>query len=145
MRDLLAGWLVGLLFGLGLVVSMMMNPIKVLSFLDLAGDWDPSLALVMAGALAVTLVGYRLVLRGERPLFAPRFFLPDRRAIDARLLAGAAIFGIGWGLAGFSPGPAITALATGEPRVVLFVASMALGMVGARTALARRGAAESAG
>lgn len=145
MRDTLAGLLVGFLFGLGLVVSMMMNPIKVLSFLDLAGDWDPSLALVMAGALAVTLIGYRFVLQHDRPLLAARFFLPDRRAIDARLVAGAAIFGIGWGLAGFCPGPAITALGTGEPRVVLFVASMALGMVGARTVLARRDAAKAVG
>jgi len=144
MRDLLSGALVGLIFGLGLVVSMMMNPLKVLSFLDVTGAWDPSLALVMAGALAVTMLGYRFVLRRERPMLAASFSLPAKRDIDARLVAGAAIFGIGWGLAGFCPGPAITALGTGEPRVALFVAAMALGMVAARMGIERRDATKSA-
>ena len=137
MRAGVSGFFIGLLFGLGLVISMMMNPLKVLSFLDLAGAWDPSLALVMAAALAVTLVGYRLVLARERPLFAERFVLPTRTALDGRLFAGSGLFGVGWGLVGFCPGPAVTALGTGDTRVFAFVAAMLLGMALARAAMLR--------
>jgi len=128
MRQTLSAFGIGLLFGLGLTVSQMINPAKVLNFLDLAGQWDPSLALVMAGALAVTALGYRLVLAKEAPLFAGRFAVPTRRDVDPRLIAGSALFGIGWGLAGFCPGPAITALGLGRLDVLLFVAAMAAGM-----------------
>src|SRR5262249_10650911 len=109
---------IGLVFGIGLLVSGMSNPAKVLNFLDLGGiatgNWDPSLAFVMAGAVAVTFVGYRIALRRVRPLFGERFHLPAKRELDLRILAGPAIFGVGWGLAGFCPGPALVALGYGS-------------------------------
>jgi hypothetical protein len=100
--------LAGFIFGLGLLISGMADPAKVLNFLDLAGTFDPSLIFVMLGAVVVTFAGYRLVLRRPRPLLAERFFLPTLKEIDARVILGPAIFGIGWGLSGFCPGPAIT-------------------------------------
>jgi uncharacterized protein len=121
-----------LLFGIGLVISGMANPAKVLNFLDVAGTWDPSLAFVMGGAVAVTAIGYKLILMRPRPVFAPAFQLPTQRAIDARLLVGAAIFGIGWGLAGFCPGPALTSLGLGAPGTLAFVPAMLVGMAAAR-------------
>lgn len=124
----LSALLAGLVFGLGLVVSQMVNPSKVLGFLDLFGKWDPSLALVMGGALLVTAIGYRLVLRRTQPLFADRFQLPGARSVDARLAAGAVLFGVGWGLAGLCPGPAIAGLAVGGTPVWLFLVAMAAGM-----------------
>jgi uncharacterized membrane protein YedE/YeeE len=127
---------IGLLFGLGLVVAGMSDPAKVLNFLDLAaiakGGWDASLAFVMAGAIAVTFAGYRLVLRRGRPVFAERFELPTATDLEARILAGPAVFGVGWGLAGFCPGPALTALATGGAPAWVFLAAMFAGMAGAR-------------
>ncbi|HEX2134900.1 MAG TPA: DUF6691 family protein [Microvirga sp.] len=122
-----AALLSGTVFGLGLAVSGMVNPAKVLAFLDIAGRWDPSLALVMAGALAVAFVGFRLVLRRRAPLFAGRFELPSAREIDARLLGGAALFGIGWGLVGFCPGPAIASLAFAWKEPLIFLAAMLAG------------------
>ena len=123
---------IGLVFGLGLVVSGMSNPAKVLNFLDLGGiargTWDPSLAFVMAGAVAVAFIGFRLVLRRGAPILDDRFHLSDRRGIDTRLILGPAIFGVGWGLVGFCPGPAITSLGFGSPRGVLFFAAMLAGM-----------------
>lgn len=123
---------VGLVFGLGLLLSGMSDPAKVLNFLDLggiaSGGWDPSLAFVMAGAVAVTFVGFRLVLRRSRPLFAERFHLPSSRELDLRIIAGPALFGVGWGLAGFCPGPALTALGFGSRAAVIFVAAMLGGM-----------------
>lgn len=118
----------GLLFGFGLAVSQMMNPAKVLGFLDVAGAWDPSLALVMIGALAVTLPAFRLVLQEPAPRLAAKFLVPGTGTIDARLVGGAAIFGIGWGLVGFCPGPAVAALSVGDGRVVIFVVAMLAGM-----------------
>jgi uncharacterized protein len=122
----------GLLFGLGLVVSGMANPAKVLNFLDLFGTWDPSLAFVMGGAVLVTFLGYRVVLTRARPVAADRFHLPADRAVDARVIVGPAIFGIGWGLGGFCPGPALTALVLGEPGTLAFVPAMFIGMWAAR-------------
>jgi uncharacterized membrane protein YedE/YeeE len=123
---------VGLIFGFGLLLSGMSDPAKVLNFLDLggiaSGGWDPSLAFVMAGAVAVTFVGFRLVLRRSQPLFAERFHLPTTRELDVRIIAGPALFGIGWGLAGFCPGPALTALGFGSRAAVIFVAAMFAGM-----------------
>jgi uncharacterized protein len=123
---------VGLVFGAGLLLSGMSNPAKVLNFLDLggiaSGRWDPSLAFVMAGAVAVTFVGYRHILKRSRPLFAERFYLPTKRELDLRIVAGPAIFGIGWGLAGFCPGPALTALGFGSRAAFIFVAAMLAGM-----------------
>jgi uncharacterized membrane protein YedE/YeeE len=118
----------GLLFGLGLVVSQMVDPQKVLAFLDLFGNWDPSLAFVMAGAVAVSALGWVLARRRGAPVLVPRLEMPSRRDVDAPLLAGAALFGLGWGLVGFCPGPALTALAFGPIEVLLFVAAMLAGM-----------------
>jgi len=127
-----AALLSGLLFGAGLVVSRMVDPAKVQHFLDFAGiasgTWDPSLAFVMAGALAVTTPGYWLILRRKAPLAAPAFQMPTRRDFDAKLLAGAAIFGIGWGLAGYCPGPAIASLVFGRAETAVFVIAMLAGM-----------------
>lgn len=134
MSAVLGALAAGILFGLGLAVSQMADPAKVLGFLDIAGRWDPSLALVMASALAVTAAGYRLVLRRPAPVFGKEFGLPAARAIDMRLIAGAAVFGIGWGLAGFCPGPAIAALAWLQPESLIFLAAMATGMWIARKA-----------
>lgn len=117
----------GILFGVGLAVSQMVNPAKVLAFLDVAGRWDPSLALVMGGALAVTFVGYRMVLGRERPVYADRFQLPTARDVDARLLAGAGIFGVGWGLVGYCPGPALASLAFARMESLLFILAMLAG------------------
>jgi uncharacterized membrane protein YedE/YeeE len=114
----------GVLFSLGLAVSGMTHPGKVLAFLDVAGDWDPSLALVMGGGVVVNAILFRLALRRGAPLLAPAFSLPPRRAIDHRLILGAALFGVGWGLGGFCPGPAVVSLAAGGTPVVAFVASM---------------------
>ena len=114
----------GLVFGTGIAISGMMDPAKVLNFFDLAGTWDPSLILVMGGALIVTAIGYRLVWRRSAPLFEPRFQVPTSTLIDAKLIGGAALFGIGWGIAGFCPGAAIPALGTGRWEVALFLVSV---------------------
>lgn len=127
---------IGLIFGVGLVLAGMSDPAKVLNFLDVAaipaGTWDASLAFVLGGAVAVTAAGYNLVLRRSRPVFAPAFHLPAARGIDARIITGPAIFGIGWGLAGFCPGPALTALGSGTLPAITFVAAMLAGMIAAR-------------
>jgi len=117
----------GLLFGIGLWLSEMANPRKVLDFLDVTGDWDPSLALVMAGAVAVTLVAFRPVMKWPRPLLASSFALPTLKEIDAPLVAGAAVFGLGWGIGGYCPGPALTALANPSVEPFVFVAAMVAG------------------
>lgn len=129
MPYLAASFGVGLLFGIGLVVSQMINPAKVLGFLDVAGRWDPSLALVMAAAVAVSSIGYAVARRRGRPALNQQLKVPTRRDIDFRLVAGAAIFGVGWGLIGLCPGPALTALAYGKWEVVLFVVAMAAGVL----------------
>lgn len=120
--------IVGLVFGIGLALSGMMNPAKVLNFFDVAGTWDPSLAFVMGGAVIVTFIGYRMVSRRDAPLFGGHFQFPDSTAIDGRLIGGSALFGVGWGIAGFCPGPAITALGTGRWEVALFVVSVVAGL-----------------
>lgn len=121
--------LVGLIFGLGLLVSGMANPQKVLGFLDLAGPWDPSLALVMGGAIAVGLVGFAIARKRQRSLLGEPMQLPSRTDIDAPLLVGSALFGIGWGLAGYCPGPALTGITAGMPSAIIFSAAMLAGMV----------------
>jgi len=135
MKRLIASFAAGGLFGTGLLVSQMTNPAKVLAFLDISGDWDPSLAFVMGGALLVTLIGYRFVLRRERPVFSDRFRLPTRSDIDGRLVGGAALFGIGWGLAGLCPGPALASLLFGGLPVLLFVLAMLTSMAVTRRIL----------
>ena len=129
---LLAAGLIGMIFGSGILLAGMANPAKVLNFFDIAGSWDPSLAFVMAGALAVTFLGYRFVLRRPRPVFDVKFHLPTRRDIDPALVGGSALFGIGWGIAGFCPGGALPALGTLRPEALAFVASMILGLFIAR-------------
>ncbi|MCP4560032.1 MAG: YeeE/YedE family protein [Bosea sp.] len=135
--SILVQFAIGLIFGLGLILAGMSNPAKVLNFLDLAaiptGRWDASLLFVMAGGIAVTMLGYRLAFARGRPLLAERFALPGASRPDARLVTGAALFGIGWGLAGFCPGPALVAVLTGGMPALIFLAAMLVGM-----ALARR-------
>lgn len=129
---LISALFAGLVFGLGLIVSQMVNPAKVIAFLDIFGDWDPSLALVMGGALIVTGIGYRLVWQAKSPAFETRFQVPENRQIDTRLVLGAVLFGAGWGLVGLCPGPALTALSFGGVEVLAFVAAMLAGLLGAR-------------
>ena len=125
----LAALICGLVFGAGITISGMINPAKVLNFFDIAGAWDLSLAFVMGGAVAVTFIGYRLVWRRSSPLFAQRFQVPTSKHIDSKLIGGSALFGIGWGIAGFCPGAAIPALATGRWEVALFLAAVLGGFV----------------
>lgn len=121
-------YLVGLIFGVGISMSGMANPAKVLNFFDLAGSWDPSLAFVMGGAVVVTFFGFRWVLLRSKPVFETSFGLPTRSDIDLRLVSGSLIFGIGWGLAGFCPGGALPVLGTGNRTVMLFVAALITGI-----------------
>lgn len=127
----------GLVFGLGLVLSGMANPAKVLNFLDLAGTWDPSLAFVMAGAIGVGLPAFRWIERRPTPLLEARFDLPPRWPADAKLIVGAAVFGVGWGLAGLCPGPALVALPIAAPLSVWFGGAMMAGIALAAVLLAR--------
>ena len=124
---LMLAWAAGLLFGLGLSLAGMTQPAVVLGFLDLFGAWNPRLLFVMGGAVLTTAVGYRWLLRRDKPLLEPGFKLPTARRIDARLLIGAALFGIGWGLAGYCPGPALASIGSGTTSVLCLVATMALG------------------
>ncbi len=126
-------FLIGALFGTGIALSGMANPAKVLNFFDLAGSFDPSLAFVMAGALAVAAPGYALLFRmRDKPLFDQSFRLPKASAIDAKLIGGSAVFGIGWGLAGFCPGASIPALGLGHASAAIFVAALLVGILIAR-------------
>ncbi len=124
----IASLLAGLVFGLGLIVSGMANPAKVLGFLNLAGPWDPSLALVMAGAIAVGLVAFHLARKRSTSLLGAAMELPISRQIDRRLVLGSVLFGVGWGIVGFCPGPAIVALGMGQAKAVVFVVAMLFGM-----------------
>ena len=126
---IIASLLCGLIFGAGLLISGMVQPTKVLAFLDIFGAWDPTLAVVMAAALAVSAPGFMLVKGRSRPMLAPRNFWPTRDGIDRPLVIGSAMFGAGWGLVGLCPGPALENLATLSPGVLVFVAAMAAGMV----------------
>jgi hypothetical protein len=137
MRDYnIAGFIpalaVGILFGSGLALSDMVNPARVLAFLDIAGRWDPTLAFVMAGAIIPAAIAFQLSRRMPKPVLDNRFFIPESRNIDRRLVIGAGLFGIGWGLAGFCPGPAIAGLVFGLWQPWLFVAAMLAGMIAHR-------------
>lgn len=125
---LLTSLLAGLVFGLGLIVSGMANPAKVLGFLDVTGAWDPSLALVMAGAIGVGFFAFLLARKRTRSFFGAQMKLPTVRTIDRRLAVGSTLFGIGWGIAGFCPGPSLVALGMGEVKAAVFVAAMLAGM-----------------
>jgi len=118
----------GALFGIGLVIAQMVNPAKVLAFLDVAGQWDPSLALVMASALITLGLAYKLIFRRPAPILEHRFHLPAATRIDARLLIGAALFGLGWGLSGFCPGAVIAAISYGSTKALIFTLAMCVGM-----------------
>jgi|TARA_B110000238_G_scaffold128753_1_gene139027 uncharacterized membrane protein YedE/YeeE len=122
----------GLMFGTGLLLSGMANPAKVQNFLDLFGVWDPSLAFVMGGAISITMPGYWLVTQRAKPFFTDVFHLPTSTDFDARLISGAAIFGVGWGLGGFCPGPAVTALPLAATGTIIFVITMLIGMAMAK-------------
>lgn len=128
MRQVIAAFACGALFGAGLAVSDMINPARVLGFLDVAGAWDPSLALVMIGALIPSSIAYMLKRRLTKPLASDRFHLPARRRIDTSLIGGSIMFGVGWGLVGLCPGPAVASLVTGRWEIVLFVVAMVAGM-----------------
>ncbi|MGG6892681.1 DUF6691 family protein [Rhizobium sp. BR 315] len=128
----------GILFGVGLVVSDMVNPARVLAFLDVAGAWDPSLAFVMGGALIPSSIAYAIKRHRARPTFDTQFHVPTSRRIDRSLVSGAVLFGLGWGLVGLCPGPAIASLVTGRWEAVLFAAAMLVGMFAYRTVSSRQ-------
>ncbi len=121
--------IVGTLFGVGLGLSQMIDRQRVLGFLDLAGTWDPTLLIVLFSAVAVTAITFRGVLHRPAPIFGPKFYVPTRQDIDRRLILGSAIFGMGWGISGYCPGPGITALVIGSWNPVIFLIAMAAGMV----------------
>lgn len=127
MAAIVSALFIGALFGFGLALSEMVDPARVIGFLDVAGRWDATLLFVMGGALAVTVPAFPLILRRARPLLAAFFALPTKSKIDGSLVVGAMIFGVGWGIAGFCPGPALAALASGSPSVALFVVAMIAG------------------
>jgi hypothetical protein len=129
MSRTVAAFVSGLVFGAGLIISQMSNPAKVIGFLDIAGNWDPSLAFVMAGALVVVGAAYWSSATRGAPLFAPRFPPPSGSEVDRPLVAGSLVFGVGWGLSGFCPGPAVVSSAFGDWRVWVFVAAMIVGML----------------
>ncbi|WP_292286506.1 DUF6691 family protein [Marivita sp.] len=125
---LIAIYLIGVIFGVGISISGMANPAKVINFFDIAGIWDPSLIFVMGGALVTTFIGYKLVFGRAAPVFEDSFNVPTSRTIDARLIGGSAIFGIGWGISGFCPGGALPALGTGRWEVFAFTAALVVGI-----------------
>ncbi|MGL1919733.1 MAG: YeeE/YedE family protein [Hyphomicrobiales bacterium] len=125
---LVLSYIIGLIFGIGIVISGMANPAKVINFFDFAGNWDASLAFVMAGGLIITFIGYRFILAKPAPLLEAKFDLPSKTSIDFNLIGGSALFGIGWGIAGFCPGGAIPALGTGMSQVFIFTAAMVAGI-----------------
>ncbi len=129
MKQNILALLTGIIFGLGLCISRMADPNKVLNFLDVTGNWDPSLMLVMGGALAVTLTTFRFVLKREHPVLTEKFQLPTKKDLDSRLVFGAALFGIGWGMIGFCPGPAITATGFGLTSPYIVVVMMIIGFL----------------
>ncbi len=127
MKTSVAALLSGIVFGLGLAISEMINPARVIGFLDIAGQWDLTLALVMGSALVFTVVGFPLITKKAHPILAEKFTLPTKKTLDTPLISGAVLFGIGWGLAGLCPGPAIAGLASLNPDIFLFVAAMVAG------------------
>ena len=127
-KSTISALVAGMIFGLGLIFSEMVNPRRVRGFLDIAGNWDPTLLFVMGGALLVTSLGYKLTFSRVRPLFDSTFFVPANRIIDFRLIVGAILFGAGWGLSGLCPGPAIVAAATFNQQIIIFVIAMIAGI-----------------
>jgi uncharacterized membrane protein YedE/YeeE len=127
MKNSIAALFCGIVFGLGLAISEMINPARVIGFLDITGQWDLTLALVMGSALIFTVIGFPLITKKAHPILAEKFILPTKKTLDTPLLMGAVLFGIGWGLAGLCPGPAIAGLASLNPDIFLFVAAMIAG------------------
>jgi len=127
MKQVLVALVSGIIFGIGLSLSQMINPNKVINFLDISGQWDPSLAFVMMGALIVTFISFRLILKKPDPILEEGFHLSKRTDIDKALLAGAAIFGIGWGMSGYCPGPAVAGIGSGNIEAIVMVASIYAG------------------
>jgi uncharacterized membrane protein YedE/YeeE len=128
LKSRISEFVVGLVFGLGLILAGMTDPGKVIGFLDLAGPWDPSLAFVMGGAIAVAVAAFALARKRTQNFLGGAMHLPTRSDIDQRLIVGSLVFGAGWGIAGFCPGPAIVSLAAGQPEALLFVVAMLVGM-----------------
>ncbi|MGJ8623375.1 MAG: DUF6691 family protein [Yoonia sp.] len=135
---LIAIYVIGVIFGVGISISGMANPAKVLNFFDVFGTWDPSLIFVMGGALITTFIGYKLVIGRQAPIFESSFGVPTSRRIDAKLIGGSAVFGIGWGIAGFCPGGALPALGTGQWEVFAFTGSLIVGIFIARWSMNRQ-------
>jgi len=129
MMKITSAFIAGAIFSIGLTISGMTNPENVIGFLDITGQWQPALMLVLIAAIAVTAIGYRLVWKRTEPLFEKDFFVPTSRIMDGRLMTGAAIFGIGWGLVGLCPGPALSSVASGEIGVLVFIGAMLGGML----------------
>lgn len=132
---IITAYIIGLIFGLGISISGMSNPAKVLNFFDLAGSWDGSLGLVMAAALIVAFIGYKLVFAQNKPLFEVNFFVPANRKLDVKLLSGSAIFGIGWGISGFCPGGSLPAIGNGSVEIIQFTIALIAGIFLAKAAL----------
>lgn len=128
-RNVFVSFMVGLVFAVGLGLSGMTRPEKVVGFLDIFGNWDPSLAFVMIGAIGFHAVFYRIIMKQDAPLFTAKFMVPDRRDITWRLVVGSALFGIGWGIAGYCPGPGLASMSSLDPRPLVFVGAMILGML----------------
>ncbi|MDX2465553.1 MAG: YeeE/YedE family protein [Porticoccus sp.] len=128
MKSTISAFVAGAIFGLGLILSEMVNPRRVQGFLDILGNWDPTLMFVMAGALLVATIGYKFVLSRQKPLFELSFSVPTNRTIDVRLVIGAILFGVGWGLSGLCPGPAIVSITTFNPNIAIFIVAMIIGM-----------------
>lgn len=129
MMKLISAFISGVIFSIGLTVAGMTDPVNVIGFLDITGQWNPALMLVLIAAIVVTAIGYRLVWKRTEPLFEENFFVPTSRIMDGRLMTGAAIFGIGWGLVGLCPGPALSSVVSGESSVLVFIGAMLGGML----------------
>ncbi|PCI87456.1 MAG: permease [Hyphomicrobiales bacterium] len=132
---IITAYIIGLIFGLGISISGMSNPAKVLNFFDVAGSWDGSLGLVMAAALILAFIGYKLVFAQNKPLFGANFFVPANRKLDTKLLSGSAIFGIGWGISGFCPGGSLPAIGNGSVEIIQFTIALIVGIFLAKAAL----------
>jgi uncharacterized protein len=129
MKQILVALISGIIFGIGLSLSQMTNPDKVLNFLDIAGTWDPSLIFVMLGALAVTFTSFRFILKRPNPVFDEKFYLATKKEIDKPLVIGASIFGVGWGIAGYCPGPVVAGIGNGNTEAVIMVLAIYLGFI----------------